>query len=252
MEVVVPGEAGNVRAGQGQAGAAGGLNSGAQGSVSVVPSLGLGLSPTLGAGAAPAPLVQPALSAAVLPAPAVQPAASVSPLPPAKKAVSTQRALDKIFGKPPLPPAIDAPSHSAASAGEIDAHLVKEAAKTAAPGSAQSQAELKAFYDGASDRTTDTETGILSAGPGNSAHASGLKASAGLAGKTGFKPVPPAAPKNKPASNWISGALGTVSGAAGDVWATLKSPFHKPVPASQSPTVRVLAPAAMPQTKLGR
>ncbi|MDP3542865.1 MAG: PEP/pyruvate-binding domain-containing protein [Elusimicrobiota bacterium] len=241
VEVSLP-KSGGSGSGQGsQAGAVGGLTPGAPGGVSAVPALGLGLAPTLGGAAAPAPLAQPAEAALNPPAGHVghdpakplswadpdDPTASLAP-----RKIIVKPAAGKFFAKP-LPSAIDAPSHSPASAGEVDANL-------AAP----SGAALKAFYDGAAPRADDDRLGGERADVFAAAAAGrpGLGPAAKSGPKKEFTMAPPA-PKSGGAKGWLQNALGTVADAASRAWGGVASAFVKTRLEAQETTITVL-PAA--------
>ena len=249
VEVNLP-KSGNTGTGQGgQAGAVGGVEAGG-GGVSAVPSLGLGLAPSLGAGAAPAPLAQPA--AAVAAGEHVAPqswgkgqtadltAAFPVKAAPSQAAVPAAASAKKFFAKP-LPPAIDAPSHSAASAGELDAKLVGGAKAAIKPGDAAPDGKLNEFYDGSVAHAGAPEAGVASADKAGPGHASGLKPAGPPSGPSAFKMAPPA-PKGGAAKTWLKNAMGSVS----EAWDGVKSAFVKsePEPVPETATLKVLPPKA--------
>ncbi|MDD5301693.1 MAG: PEP/pyruvate-binding domain-containing protein [Elusimicrobia bacterium] len=232
VDVALPGEAGNAGTGHGQAGTVGGLAPGVNGGVSVVPGLGLGLAPTLGVNAAPAPLAKPAA--------AVQPAAAELNPPAAKAAPKTKKV------RLPAPPAIDAPSHSAASAGELDARLLGGANEAVKTGAAPSDAKLKQLYDGSGDRAGDGETGVFALAADPAAGRSPGLAPAGKDGaKTGFAMEPPA-PKAGGAKRWLKSKIGAAADAASEAWDSVASAFTKANPEAEPdrepPALAVLEP----------
>ncbi|MCM2305403.1 MAG: hypothetical protein NDJ72_11915, partial [Elusimicrobia bacterium] len=260
VEASLP-KSGNSGTGQGgQAGTAGGAQAG-PGGVSAVPSLGLGLAPSLGGAAAPAPQAKPA---AVPAAPALNPPAGYVGHDPSKplswadpddpaaslapKKSPAKPAAGKFVAKP-LPPAIDAPSHAPASAGDIDAKLVGGAKAAVKPGDASADGKLNEFYDGAAAHAGSDATAPASAaaGPGR---ATGLAPAEKGSPKAGFKMAPPA-PKGGAAKSWLKGALGSFSDAASNAWYDVKSAFVKsePAPEPETAVLTVLPPKTAPWLK---
>ncbi len=264
VEVSVPGEAGKSGTGQGQVGTVGGLTPGVSGGVSVVPSLGLGLAPALGPNVAPAPIAQPAAAN-----PAISPIdvghlnfgervkKTLAPHgeeiwqpseTPAKPAPAKPAAQKKLFGKP-SPPAIDAPSYSAASAGEIDAQLVGAAKAAIKSGVAPSDARLKKLYDGSDDWNGTEETGVFPAVDPSAAHPTGLTPASKTAAVSGFKITPPS-PKGGSAKNWIKSVFGSATGAASEAMISLGSVFSKPkAEIPEAATLKVIEPKTVPWVK---
>ncbi|MBI2387258.1 MAG: hypothetical protein HYV14_14795 [Elusimicrobia bacterium] len=258
VDVNLP-KSGNTGTGQGgQAGTVGGPAAG-PGGVSAVPALGLGLAPTLGA-AAPAPLAAPLAAPAAAAAKPSElnppagyighdpskpaswadpddPAASLAPQAAPAKAATPM----KTFVAKPLPPAIDSPAHSPASAGELEGKLVG--------GAKASAADLKRLYDGAEDEAGGEAAGMLAAAaPAASGKPSGLAPAEKGAAKAAFKMAPPA-PKGGTAKNWLKGAWGSVAEAASEAWGDVKSAFVKSEPEPEAATLTVLPPKTAPWLK---
>ena len=259
VEVSLP-KSGTSGTGQGgQAGSIGGAQAG-PGVVSAVPAMGLGLSPTLGGAAAPAPLAQPAAAAgdehvapltwgkAAVPSQLNPPAgyaghdASKPVVWPSSLAnVAKAMAAAKLSAKPP-PPAIDAPSHSPASAGEIDAKLVGGAKTAFKAVGAAPEGKLNEFYDGAAPRAG--APGVHAAAGGLQwARESGLRPADRAAGRSSFKMTPPA-PKGTGAKGWFTGALESAAATAADAWGAVASVFAKAPAGAEEEAITVLPPEA--------